>query len=413
MYKVTTTLTLILGVIFFMLSVPEYSGDIKNHVVWARSLIDLGTLGFYERDFPGFAFPNYPPVAMLLFAMSLKLYQATNSIVWFLNTQLSFFPSALVNYFERENVMIAFLKLPALFSHFFLAFGVSLISLKLGIKKALLVWLLVALNPALIYLTVVWGQIDLLPLGLLIFSLLFLYSKKNIMSIVFLALALLSKQTIVIFLPLMLYLYYKQFSVATAFKNIALLVGLFYLSYLPFHSFDISWPIKLYRLNFELVAHSINENAFNLWGALFGFKGLSDTDIYFYGLNYQQIGYLLFAVVMVIPSLSFLRRDYSLDRVVKFMFLISAAYYLFLTRMHERYLAASLVFIIIMSQMDKRYMWGMLFFTFLYLANLYRGLFLPSINLIQNPELYLNLVAPLVILYIVLVTYYIYDFNKK
>ena len=104
-------------IIYFIFAVPFYSGDVKNHLVWANSLLIDGTLGFYDRVFHDYAFPNYPPGAMILFAVSLKLYYLTNQLVWFLNV-VPLFPSQLIFYFQGENVMIAFLKLPAILAHF-------------------------------------------------------------------------------------------------------------------------------------------------------------------------------------------------------------------------------------------------------------------------------------------------------
>ncbi len=409
MYKLLLLLTLILFPIFFILSVPHYSGDIKNHLAWGKSILELGTLGFYERDFPGYAFPNYPPVAMASFALSLKLYQLTNSFIWVLNTKIPLFPSSLVHCFQNENVMIAYLKLPALISHFAVAFGLLLLLSKVT-KKHLWLWSLLVLNPALLYLTIIWGQIDLLPIAFLIFSLYFLFKESNLASVLFLGLALLSKQTIIIYLPLMLYLYFKKGSLIVAIKNLGYLIVVFYLSYLPFHQFDITWPLKLYRLNFELVAHSINENAFNIWGALFNFKGLSDTEIKLLGISYQNWGYLLFILFMLIPGLTLLRKKVNIKEALRVICITSLVYYLTLTRMHERYLAPALVFLISLSGFGSRYLIGAAFFTVLYLINLYRGLFLPPITLLKDEMVYLQLVKPLVLAYLVAVFYYIYDF---
>lgn len=362
-------------VVYCLLALPIYSGDVKNHLVWAESIINKGTLGFYERDFPGFAFPNYPPLAMAGFALSLRSDQLLTQLVWWLNLQLPIFPSPLVHYLEWENTTIAFLKLPAILANIALAYGLyRLTNLR---KKA---YLLIIFNPALIYLSVVWGQIDVLPITLLVIAALAILSKKPILGAILLMLAVLSKQTSVIFLPLLFYEIFRQSGPKVTASAIAVALTIFFLSYLPFYGFDFTAPLKLFQLNFQLVAHSVAENSINLWGALFNFQRYSD-EAKLWGITYQNIGLLLFVGSMLPLIVKYLKNSFSLERFMLLLLLINGLYFLLLTRMHERYLVGVVIYLTALASLNRRYLPALIFFSILHLLNLYRGLYQPDVAL--------------------------------
>src|SRR3989344_4927136 len=121
-------LFLLILLVYFVLSFPYYSGDVKNHVIWAKSILDFGPFGLYERTFHDYAYPNYPPLAMFTFTLSLIIYNLVYSFIWFLNNSFSVFPSNFIITFESWNMQAAFLKLPALIS----TIGISFILYNLG-----------------------------------------------------------------------------------------------------------------------------------------------------------------------------------------------------------------------------------------------------------------------------------------
>lgn len=365
---------------YVILSFPHYSGDIKNHLAWAQSLDSQGFMGFYERDFPGYAFPNYPPVAMTLFWLSWKLYQVKYALVWWLNTNVAFFPSQLVYFMQWENVVISFLKLPAILS----ALGVGVMiykileQMKVNLKMRLLSVAVFFFNPATIYLTSIWGQIDLLPLFFFLWSLLLLFEKKLGWSYFLAAVALLSKQTILIFWAVYLAVLFKQYGFKETIRCVVLTVVMFYAAYLPFHSFSFTWLFELYYKNFTLVAESTSENALNLWGFLYDFVRHDDRNKWM-GISLQSWGFLMFAITAIPTGLYFYFRKITLEKVIEYLMLISFLDFFFLTRMHERYLIPGLVLLIIVAAVKrKRYFYLVLFFIVLHFLNLYRGLYQPD-----------------------------------
>lgn len=386
--KVKLFFTLFLTFLFYIwAAVPFYSGDIKNHLVWGESLLKSGPMGFYEREFPGFAFPNYPPLSMWAFAASAGLYQITNQAVEMLNNYLGVFPSQLIYFFQHENTEIAFLKLPAIIASIGIGYCMFLFArlFNIGnkIMQEVLFPLLFLLNPAVLYITSVWGQIDLLPLMFFLFGVYFLFIKKIYLSFFLLGLAFLSKQTVLIFLAVYFLVVFRQFGLKTLMYGIGILVALFYLAYLPFHQLSLTWAPGLYRMNFSLVAESTSENALNLWGFLYDFQRHSDKEI-FYGLSLQNWGYLMFGIVFLILTINFLRRKFDFQNLISFLFLTSLSYFFFLTRMHERYIISAIVFASLLVIFERKYLVSLISITVISFLNLYRGLEQPGISILRT-----------------------------
>ncbi len=410
MTRIQLGLFFIIGTLFlFLVSLPIYSGDVKNHLVWGQSIIEKGSLGFYGREFYNYAFPNYPPLAMGLFALSYKLYRIFLSVIYFLNT-FPIFPSNLVYFFEWENVLISFLKLPAILSTVGLSYLIYLVVKKENINKYLASSILI-INPSIIYLSAIWGQIDVLPTFFVVWSFYLLFKNRLIISVVLIALALLTKQTVLIFWGIYMLTIFKLKGLRWLIKGVATSLVIFYLAYLPFHSPSLTWPLELYKLNFSLVAFSTSENAINLWGALYNFKRSDDT-AKFLILSLQQWGYLLFGLSFLPLIYFFIKRKITLYLLILFSAITSLNYYFFLTRMHERYLAPAVIFLTILVFLKKKHSFALIYFSALYFLNLYRGLLLPDNNILITLSRNKYLLDFLVLGYAFFIVYYYYLFIK-
>lgn len=373
----------LLFVIYFWLSIPYYSGDVKNHLAWAKSLINLGPMGFFERDFKPFIYPNYPPLAMWLFSISLFTYQHIVKWAWDLNFAISFFPSNLLYFLGWENLEIAFLKLPAILSVFGLSILLpALLNLekKISLEEKLLVGGSFLLNPAAFYLSGLWGQIDFLPIFFLILAIYGVYRKNIWLTPIGLSLGLLSKPTVLIFAPIILILLGKKFNLKAFLIVVCLTILIFYLFFVPFHRFSLNWPFQLYLDNLNIVARTTEENALNFWGLLFNFQRVEDSNKFLI-LTYQQWGYLLLALVMAVPLIKFIKSKLEITQTMSILYILSLISFLLLTRMHERYLAPALVFATFLAILNKKIILELLLISFFYLVNLYRGSFQPDIPL--------------------------------
>src|SRR3989344_3020591 len=182
--------------IFFLISIPYFSGDVKNHIVWGESILDSGPVGFYGRQFHDYSFPNYPPISMLSFAASVWFFNFIKDILISLNASPSF-PSILVKWIIHENVEVSFLKIPAILPFVLSGFVVFLFGklFKKNYKQQLIFTLLFLLNPSFIYLAVIWGQNDFAQVVFILGAIFFLVSRKYYWSVIFAALSILSKQT--------------------------------------------------------------------------------------------------------------------------------------------------------------------------------------------------------------------------
>lgn len=384
MLKLVLLFFLILFV-YFVLSFPYYSGDVKNHVVWAKSILDFGPFGLYNRYFHDFAYPNYPPLAMFAFTLSLVIYKLVYLLIWFLNITFTIFPSNFVITFESWNMQAAFLKLPALVSTIGLTFMLYKLAIKLKkVKKWIsLICIMFLVNPAIFYLSVIWGQVDILPTFFLSSAFYFLLEKKLFLSSLLIAFSLLSKQTSIIFWPIFLLFAAKIYDFKTVFISFLVTFLAVYLFYIPFLGFSITDLISLYISNFDYVAKVTQVNSINLWGFLFDFASVDDRKD-FLGLTYNGIGFLFFSLSIIPIMISLFVKKFKniFDSFYIFnyaLFLISIFYFLFLTRMHERYLIPAVIFSYILIIFRKFHVLNLLFFSLLVFINLYRGLEIPNI----------------------------------
>lgn len=381
-------------VALFFLSIPEYSGDVWNHLVWAKSILDHGPFGFYERTFKDIAFPNYPPLAMLFFVISLEIYQIIYQLAWLLNQNLGFFPSNIIYFLESNNVRIAFLKIPTILAPLILSFLLykllPKISESIDKKVLLLSCIFLVLNPAIFYLSIVWGQIDLIPIMFIVLSCYFLFQKNIYLSSLFAAFALLTKQTVIIFWLIELLFMIKILGVKKTALSAALVFLLMYFSYIPFLGLNPVDMIELYQANFTYVAQLTQVNSINIWGFLYDFQPLADKKL-FLGISYNTIGKILFLTALLpLLALVFFAKLKTLNNSTRFylltyiFFITTSLYFIFLTRMHERYLIPAVLFAHILICFRKFHILNLVFFTLLTFTNLYRGLLEPDISWMKN-----------------------------
>src|SRR3990167_5226026 len=143
----------------------DFSFDVNSFITWGRDAFVLGFRGFYERPSSAvFAnvYPNYPPLAVYLFYLSLVLFVR------------KLFPK------KKSYSMLAAS--------------------------------LVLFNPAFFYNSAYWGQTEAISIFFLLLSFYFLlFSKKAVVVTILFTLALLSKQSAIVFVPVFLLLYFLKF----------------------------------------------------------------------------------------------------------------------------------------------------------------------------------------------------------
>ncbi len=370
---VLACLALVLRLVFIF---PQYSGDVKNHLVWSNSVLTSGTHGLYSRHFPGYNDVNYPPVSIFLFSANRYLYQNISSFIHWQNFHAKFIPSAVVPFIESENATAGFLKLPSVFADVLTGLIVYLLVLKRSSKNALWFASLYWFNPAVIYLSSVWGQIESIPIFFLVASYFFLTRGKSNdywLSHLSFVLAILAKQTALWLLPVFLLIWWRQGSLQQLIKGLLLQLLVFFLLYLPFTT-----PLNALASYFGTLAGSstsISDQAMNLWYFIFRGQPLDDStklltlSVRNWSLILLSLSYLFVCWKLV--------KKYSLDLAGTTLFWLSIAAFFLQTRVHERHLAPALPFLLLSDYKTRTIVIIYLLLSVYHLLNLYTGLRLP------------------------------------
>ncbi|MFZ3069205.1 MAG: hypothetical protein WA052_02700 [Microgenomates group bacterium] len=367
---------LILGlVIRLVLAYFQYSGDIKNHFVWGNGFLE-NPVDFYSRHFAGYNDPNYPPLAIIFFAAANLLHQAVSSFLLLLNRTFSFFPSFIVPLIIHENTRFAFLKLPGIIADIFTFTIIYKFLTKQKSKRPLLLASLYLFNPAVIYISSVWGQIEPLTNLFLVWSLyIALYSPLRYFSILVFALGVLTKQTTLWFGPLYLILWLKQLTKDEIFRGLVLSLGAFFASFLLFR-IGPSSAISIYFQTLSGSSTLVSDAAWNIWHFLFP-PGTEDA-ITIKGISVRSLSiFILFSSLfyLIIKEL----KNFSMSRFLNHLFIWSLLVFFIQTRVHERHLAPAILFCLLTPGLFSRYLLDFFVLSAYHMYNLYWSLRLPFI----------------------------------
>lgn len=238
------------------------------------------------------------------------------------------------------------------------------------LKEGYLAALLYFVNPGVFMNSSVWGQFDSVPAAMLLgVLLLFEYKKPNLGALLFLV-AVLTKPQSGLLLPVVLYLYFRDLRLDKHYIrriSTGLLAGIivYLVIVLPFYSPTEkagSMPRFLdpFYWLFDLYFRSIQDypyataNAFNFW-TLAGGQIQPDT-MPFLGLSYLWWGNILLAAGIIYAFVCILKSRASFHSVSYFSFLVLFTSFMFMTRMHERYLLPAIIFITVCCMFEKRHL---------------------------------------------------------
>lgn len=372
---------LFLALVFrIAIAAPYYSGDINNHLAWGKGMVEAGTGDFYSRQFPGQTPPNYPPVPLYLFAASYWKYQQVQQLAITTNIFLPIFPSNLVPFLETTNAQAVFLKLPAILfdllaGWFIFKITQTLVSsrkLQIGLSGAYL------FNPAVFYNSANWGQIESIPIALMLGPVYFLMKNKPYYSALLLVLALLSKQTVLVAMPALFIAYVQKFSVKVLVLSLVAGLVTGFILYWPLLAEPLSF-IPLYIKHLSGVSNYVSDNAFNLWGLIFGPNSHLPDQNYFGMLTLQIWGYVIFSILLL-PVLCILWKNFSWKNLIFTLTILSFSSFLFFTRIHERHLASVLPLLLLMTIFNSRLMLVYAVVSLSHFINLYHGFWQPNLE---------------------------------
>lgn len=379
------------------MSFVAHHGDLNNNISWGQELFTRGIAGFYGSsdadDWP-YSAPNQPPLYILLFGFTHLSYVAKESAIWFLNTNVPIFPSTIVWIWEAKGLSVVYKMFPV-----WADLGIGYLiykyfSLKknerLGFKLAVL-WLI---NPISWYNSAVWGQTDSIVnfLGLLgIFGLLGVFGDLNRIGkltwfSIWFTLSILFKGSLAIFVPILFVLILKQrHPVNEWFKSGTVsLIIIFAISFWfhPWLDFPI-WFIDLYK-NRILPGEIgyLTANAFNFWWLVDSGQTL-DTQTFFgisarmWSLVISIFGFIMISVWLAKGKVTDKKLFFSLS-------ITSAITFLFMTRIHERYLYPFFPVTTILVGLVPVYIFPYIVFSITYLINMYHLFWIPSMPQVEK-----------------------------
>ena len=303
-------------------SLPGYMTDMDCFKAWANYSYEGGLSNFYTSDF----FADYPP-----------LYIYALYFLGFLRDAFSV---------DITSPLFAMMiRLPAMICDIVAAYAVYRIARKkLGNTTALFLSMFLLLNPAVIFNSSAWGQMDIMLTLMLVLMIWLLVKDRLVWASAVFMLAFLLKPQAVMLAPLLLYVFIrnivcsenKKKGVITLLISIGVMVGLFFLVPLPFGAGqEPDWLIS--RMLGTIGQYpQVTLNAFNLYGML-GVNYLDASSLVFLGLGANVWGFVLIAAVCVYALWLYLKNPKK-----EFLFAIAAFIIMGVFAlghgMHERYL---------------------------------------------------------------------------
>jgi Gpi18-like mannosyltransferase len=273
---------------------------------------------------------------------------------------------------EKIGTNIHYLKSMTLIFHFISGFYLVLI-----IRKDSQSWdkmwvpaLFYILNIAVLYNTVVWGQVDEIMTTIVLISCFFAYKQKVTLSLIFITLAINFKLQAIIFLPvvglILLPVIINVFSVKRMLQWLLIPLFIQVMIILPFFisgTLGNLWSVVTGSVRKYPV---ISMNAYNIWDLLVrGDLSTIPDNVTFLGITYKNWGLFLFLAAGCIALLPIGRSVYksivnrtafhiTLEKLLIICAIIPLLFFYFNTQMHERYSHPAFVFLIAYSLYNNK-----------------------------------------------------------
>jgi Gpi18-like mannosyltransferase len=232
------------------------------------------------------------------------------------------------------------------------------------------------LNLAVLYNTLLWGQVDEILSFLLLACFYFAIKKSWVKSSIFFVLAMNMKLQAIIFLPIWILSMTDKPNLKTIFKTICIILITQCMILAPFYSVG-DLPRVYERLtNFVDKYPMVSMNAFNMWYWIYDDPSILSDQTKFLGFSLKSIGMFIFflwsgiLLLFTFYTKHFLQdKDWYVKRFWNILVQIPLVFFFFNTQMHERYIHYGLIFCAIYAVLYHRY-WILGLLSFAYLFNL-------------------------------------------
>ena len=340
-------LLILTGALLLRLSFSVYAGntyDMNINEGWMKSALELGIGHSFGEQVDGNMLPNHLPLEIFLYGLSGMTYQSLVSM----------------DDFSIQPSFRIFTKLPAILFDLVACIGLFFLVQKMKSTGAgLLAAVLYAIQPVVWYESAVWGQTDGIYSALFLLCITMLAYQKVGWASAFLALAILHKPQALVLIPLLLFFFPRSLKSALSLLvggGLAALYVLFpfYRAGTAFRAIDLWWEALFRATNFKL-----SRGAFTFWDAIIGNRAfeLSGSDMILWGITYRMVGTsLVLCAYLLVFYAMFRHRNKVLSIEVQCAAcaLISLAFFLFATGVHDRYLFPFVLFGLPLSFRDRR-----------------------------------------------------------
>lgn len=296
---------------------PGFGPDVGSYTAWALQIAKQGPAHTYEKGF----FLDYPPGYLYALWVAGILAHLVHASGDFLRT-------------------IA--ESPAIVADFFLALIVwAFVRRTRDPQIALIAMLMIALNPTMLFDTVVWGQSDSVLTFTMWLSVLALLAEQYDLCWAMAAIAVLVKPQGLMLLPVLAWWTMLRTPVVRWVRCAVVGFAVFAVGIIPFqigHPWD--WILNLYTST-AAYYHETSVNAFNLMALLGGLRRPDSTTLA--GISLFTLG-----MSLLVPLYGFvawiLWRERSPRSLIYAAFITVFGFFVLAPRMHERYLYPALAF---------------------------------------------------------------------
>ncbi|MDP1743369.1 MAG: hypothetical protein Q8L51_01125 [Candidatus Amesbacteria bacterium] len=320
-----TLLLLFLFVFRFYLAFHAKHGDMYNNISWGRMAYKLESLaGYYElpKEVWSHSRPNQPPGSILLHLASENIFNSISQMIKWSNDKIQTFPSKLVWFWQDHGELIS-IKIFSILADFAIAF----LLFRASGKGMALIYLI---SPPMWYNSSYWGQTDPVVAALSLWSLYLLIKGRLASSTILLGLSLITKAS---WAPLTLfYLIYFCKIFPKKIYNLVFVPVVAILIALPFHPQTniIFWLYDLFVTRIlpgETALATVG--AFNLHHLIWG----QMVNHWFSGV----LALIILVPLIIYSSINLVRKTKPIN-LVYWSAILFWAFFLFNTKMHERYL---------------------------------------------------------------------------
>lgn len=362
---------LFLAALILRLSISHlgFHDDIYSNTAWGEWIYKNGPRGFYESRGWILSSPTQPPLISLLYGFNHLLYDrlmflfanmglwiatyhlAPTKMLWFFDFSI-WFGNSMYQVTPFKFGALISMKIVAVVADLAIA-GIIYWLAKSRSQKPILWSAAYLFSPFSWYLSALWGQYDQISILFLLSAFIFLARRYLTLAPLLLLISLELKPTSLIFIPLFLWIYFRQKpTLKQMIWGIFLPVTLFIYSIWLFTDRNLMNFIQgeLVPRIFLKSEYRVSTNAFNFWRILIGNAALSQNTPFLF-IPAKIWGYAVF-IFLNFYALKFCRQV-TLQNVLKAVFVIAAGGFLFLTNMLDRYFFAGVVFLLILSIYQK------------------------------------------------------------